>query len=155
MKLDKANDVAEDVVKLLKPFSYKIEICGSIRRKKPDVHDIDLVVIPNPEFYDEIKRIFSSDSFIRFGEKIIQLKHEGCQVDIYIATTKSFSVLKLIRTGSAEHNMKLCSMALARGMRLRANGIGLCDGNGYVIADTERKILTTLLGKYIEPEDRD
>ncbi len=49
MKLDKALEIAERTKKLLAPYCERIEIAGSIRRKKPEVKDIELVAIPKLE----------------------------------------------------------------------------------------------------------
>ena len=39
-----AQGAAQNFFKLLQPVCRQIEIAGSIRRRKPEVHDIDLVV---------------------------------------------------------------------------------------------------------------
>ena len=61
---------------------------------------------------------------------------------------------QLIRTGSAEHNRKLCSMALKKGMKLHADGRGLYKDD-EMVSNTEEGILQILLGKYVKPEKRD
>lgn len=43
MKLEQALEIAEKVKALLAPHCERIEIAGSIRRKKPDVKDIEIV----------------------------------------------------------------------------------------------------------------
>jgi len=48
MKLEEAQVIAEKTKALLAPYCERIEIAGSIRRKKPDVGDIELVAIPKP-----------------------------------------------------------------------------------------------------------
>lgn len=48
MKLAQALAIAEKVKALLAPHCERIEIAGSIRRKKPDVKDIEIVAIPKP-----------------------------------------------------------------------------------------------------------
>jgi DNA polymerase/3'-5' exonuclease PolX len=48
MKLEQALEIAEKVKALLAPHCERIEIAGSIRRKKPDVKDIEIVAIPKP-----------------------------------------------------------------------------------------------------------
>ena len=50
MELEKAKVIANIVVKALEPFCDKIEIVGSIRRQKPTVKDIDLVLIPRDQW---------------------------------------------------------------------------------------------------------
>lgn len=48
MDYELALKVAEKVKELLAPHCEKIEIAGSIRRKKPKVKDIEIVAIPKP-----------------------------------------------------------------------------------------------------------
>jgi DNA polymerase/3'-5' exonuclease PolX len=45
MELQQAQKIASQVIQTLKPFCERIEVAGSIRRKRPFVHDIDLVCI--------------------------------------------------------------------------------------------------------------
>ena len=48
-KAEVARAVAEGLVKLLKPGCRRIEIAGSLRRKKKEVEDIELLCIPKFE----------------------------------------------------------------------------------------------------------
>ncbi len=48
MELYKTLQIAEKVKAQLAPHCERIEIAGSIRRKKPDVGDIEIVAIPKP-----------------------------------------------------------------------------------------------------------
>lgn len=40
--------IAEEVKELLAPYCERIEIAGSIRRKKPEAKDIEIICIPKP-----------------------------------------------------------------------------------------------------------
>ncbi|MFH1640834.1 MAG: hypothetical protein ABIA66_02590, partial [Candidatus Omnitrophota bacterium] len=44
--LEKMKYLAEDVVRLLRPYCTRIEIAGSIRRTRSEVSDIEIVCIP-------------------------------------------------------------------------------------------------------------
>ena len=46
MKLVDADRVASDLLLLFKPDAERIEVAGSVRRRKPEVGDIELVAIP-------------------------------------------------------------------------------------------------------------
>lgn len=48
MEYTKAYEIAIRVKELLTPHCERIEIAGSIRRKKPEVKDIEIVAIPKP-----------------------------------------------------------------------------------------------------------
>jgi DNA polymerase (family 10) len=128
MDLKYAKAKAEKIVETLLPWCDKIEIAGSIRRGKPAVHDIDIVAIPSNQgqFLYALQQLGE----VKGGAKILQCfiprKVPGAvQVDIYIATPETWATLLLIRTGSAAHNISLCSRAKSMGMRLHADGRGL------------------------------
>jgi len=44
--LETADQISEAIVLRLRPFAARIEVAGSIRRRRPQVNDIDLVAIP-------------------------------------------------------------------------------------------------------------
>lgn len=46
MKLSHAKIIARNLVEEISPFCEKVMICGSIRREKPEVKDIEIVAIP-------------------------------------------------------------------------------------------------------------
>jgi len=149
MKLKEAQDIAVDFMTKIADQCMKGDIVGSIRRKRPEVHDIDLVVIPKPG-------LFLAAMPVRMrGDKIVRLSYRGMDIDIYIADDKTYEVLKLIRTGSPGHNIMLCIEAQKRGLKLKADGTGLVDAAGNVLDNTESGILEKLLGHYVEPEDRE
>jgi len=149
-----ALEVAERIVAALRPHAERIEIAGSLRRGKPEVHDIDLVVIPRFVSRRSMfppSRIFETDlyatalevlSMVLGGDKIIRglarnglgglpVVSEAPMVDIYIATADTWATLLLIRTGSVEHNIRLCTHARELGGKLHADGSGLELPGGY------------------------
>lgn len=110
----------------LLPFSRMIEIAGSIRRGRPMVHDIDLVMVPDPARLADFKGWATSRGYWRKGgDRIWTLAVDGIQVDVYFATEASWATMLLIRTGSAAHNIWLCHRATSMGMKLHASGQGL------------------------------
>lgn len=193
--LELAQQIAEQFVKHLAPFCVSsadtlgcaqkegeqpgvvaLQVAGSIRRRRPDVGDIDLVAIPKLEqvstglFTTETQRPRDSalavefcaltgklfargDSIIRgiFGQQRpvtprqegalranerIRAEREGrapnewwaqppIGVDLYLCTAETWATTLLIRTGSAEHNIWLCTHARAIGGKLHADGSGL------------------------------
>src|SRR5690349_13598727 len=46
MELSHARYLAQTVIAKLMPHCEKIKVCGSLRRQKAIVHDLDLVVVP-------------------------------------------------------------------------------------------------------------
>jgi len=159
MYLGDAEALANEIVSILDPFCEKILIVGSIRRKIPEVHDIDIVLIPDNSLFLSIE-IQKLGPFEKDGPKIKRLRYKDMiDVDIYFATSMIWATLVLIRTGSKEHNIRLCSRAKSMGMKLKANGEGLyriiSDEKLIRIAgDTEESIFHMLDLEYIPPEER-
>ena len=155
MKLEQAKAKAETIVEKLNPYCTRIEVAGSIRREKPFVNDIDLVAIPSNQGQLIFEITQMGGTPILLGEKLIRYQMPNITIDIYIATPETWATLLLIRTGSAGHNIKLCSLAKSRGMKLKANGDGLFRNETRIAGDTEESIFKTLGLPYIEPRYRE
>lgn len=159
-ELEYAAETANRLVGILEPCCHRIAVAGSIRRKRPQVHDIDLVIIPN-----NLSAL--GMTLLRHGEiltkkriqsktKIIKYRFKGMPVDIYVADNASFATLLLIRTGSANHNRRLAIKGRELGLRLKADGQGIIDAEGNVIAwRSEEEIFRSLGMDYIRPEERE
>ena len=158
MKLETAKELAEQVKATLLPHCQRIEIAGSIRRKKPIVHDIDMVLIPKPYAAIMMSGLLTTiGALTQNGDKIkrVFLVDYDITVDIYMATPASWATLVLIRTGSKENNIRLCTIARRKGWQLKANGDGLFNLHGERIAgDTEQSIYEALNIRDQEPQER-
>ena len=152
--LERAKKVAREIIQQLSPYCSEIEVAGSIRRRKPWVNDIDLVLIPSDlwNLHTQIGRL----GLVKMsGNKIMRVKVGDIQVDIYVASEETWATLLLIRTGSAENNIRLCSRAKSWGWHLAASGDGLFNAEGERIAgDSERSIYDALGLPWQRPEER-
>lgn len=117
MPLAEARDVAEMLVERLSPFCERIEIAGSIRRKREMVSDIEIVCIPKttkaglfgedtqrlPEFVALIhsigRKVKGDPANGKYCQRITPL---GRKVDIFIAEPGNWGMIFLIRTGSSK-----------------------------------------------------
>jgi DNA polymerase (family 10) len=153
MKLQQAKTIADNFVSEIKEFCERIEIAGSIRRNKPEVNDIDIILIPKlrEHLIQKIRKISNVEVQ---GKKLMRAEYSGVQVDIYFATKETWGILLLVRTGSKEHNIKLCQHAINKGMKLSVSN-GLMNGNEVIASKTEEDIFQALGIDYIKPEDRD
>jgi len=154
MDLARANEIACDIKSQLEMYCERIEIAGSIRRKKPFVHDIDMICIPNNQG-QFIAKLQSLGRIKMGGNKLIRCQLPEISLDIYIATPEIWATLLLIRTGSAKHNVMLCTRAQKMGMKLHADGSGLTKHGDRIAGDTEESIFEALDMKYKSPEDRE
>ncbi len=84
MELEKAQIIADQVKNKLAPFCERIEIAGSIRRRRPFVHDIDIVAIPGNQgqFITMLRDI---GTFKIGGQKVIRVNHPEIELDVYVA----------------------------------------------------------------------
>jgi DNA polymerase (family 10) len=175
LALDFAERIATEVSASLASGCERIAVAGSIRRRKPVIHDIDLVAIPTFEqspprtlFGDceqvsllerELTRVASTGRvrIIERGTKAVRLEAipEEIAIDLYVASAQTWAALLLIRTGSREHNIGLCSLARDLGMQLKADGSGLFRGSEMVARDSEESIFEALGLLYVPPERRE
>jgi DNA polymerase (family 10) len=154
MELAYAQKLAQDIVEQIRPHCERIEVAGSIRRKKSEVRDIDIVLIPKPLLWHRIiatlQRKMEAE-VVKRGDNIAQLTIKDVNVDLYVATPETWGGLLLIRTGSAGHNIRLSKRALSMGLKLTHSGL---TKDGKIIASTEKEIFEALSLNYIEPEER-
>jgi DNA polymerase/3'-5' exonuclease PolX len=158
-----AHAIARKIVAELKPACDRIEVVGSLRRGKPTVHDIDIVLLPKLQSGPSLEIVLSgliqrgSLTPVRGKDKIRSFvaTKTGVPVDIYVATEETWATLLLIRTGSKEHNIKLARRALDLGMKLRASGDGIEGSDGTLTRVTAEEEVFSLLGlSYLRPEER-
>jgi DNA polymerase (family 10) len=163
MKLFEATQIAMELVNRLQPYCDRIEVVGSIRRGRAWVNDIDIVAIPHEEkilaggFFNVQHLVASiTGDQPHGGHSYLACSYRQISVDIYLATPSSWGTLLLIRTGSKQHNIKLCTLARDKGWQLHASGQGLFDGSNRRIAgDTEESIFKALGLLFIPPDQRE
>lgn len=149
----KVETIARGIVAKLAPHCKRIEIAGSIRRKKAEPNDIDIVIIPSDRPAIE-KYIKSIDKKVRWGERIISIiEKNGIQVDFYFCTPDEWGAMLMTLTGPSGSNIGLRTMAKKKGWKL--NQYGLYDACGNKIAGkTEESIYKALGRPWKEPENR-
>jgi DNA polymerase/3'-5' exonuclease PolX len=160
MKYEQALEIAEKVKAQLAPHCEKIEIAGSIRRKKPEVKDIEIVAIPKP--YDI--GLFESGiaTVVKQWEKVkgeLPCKYtqrilpEGINLDLFFAERENWGLIFAMRTGSASYSHNVLGSAwVKRGYKSIG---GYLYTNGERIAIPEEEDLFRRIGVlYVAPELR-
>lgn len=122
MKLEEALIIAERVLEEIKPYCIRCEIAGSIRRKKPEVKDIEIVAIPKPYqtglFEDGIASIINKYEKVKgelgYGKcKYTQrILPEGIKLDLFFAEEGNWGWIFALRTGSADYSHKVLMTGL-------------------------------------------
>ena len=155
MQLSEARQKGLQILKQISPYIARGRLAGSIRRKKPIVKDIDIVIELKPQNLDKLKGGISKVGELKLkGDKLIRvITKDGVQVDIYITSKENYEPLLLIRTGSKEHNIKLTTRAQSLNYKLTANGL-IDNKTGSVIAKSEKDIFKALKMNYTEPQNR-
>jgi len=154
MQLEKAKAIGSEVIKQLSPYCQKIEVAGSVRRRKPMVKDIDFVLIPS-DLWNLTHEISGLGPSKLSGGKLKRIIYNGIQLDFYFATPDTWATLLLIRTGSKESNIRLATLAKKKGWHLAASGDGLFNKKGERLAgDSEESIYHALGLAYKEPWER-
>lgn len=163
-----ARDLADKVIAQLKPHIIKGRICGSFRRGKEEMSDLDIVVLPQRQ---PVTDLFNSvigeepvPGFIQVinswekikGEptgKYCQRRINGHKVEIAIAHPNNYGNLEIIRTGPKEFSHLIMKIALNRGLEQR---------DGFLYRDTklikcydEKDYFAALGIPFIEPHLRD
>ena len=175
LSLKIAKSIADQLCTNLTKGCDKIAVAGSIRRRRPFIHDIDIVAVPKYQpgptetlFGDQVQinlldvtlNTLVSSGRIRIterGDKAIRLELPSGElpVDVYIARPETWATLLLIRTGSREHNIRMCSLARQLGMQLKADGSGLFRAGTLVAGSSETEIFEALGMTYVTPEYRE
>lgn len=150
---------AEEIVAQLRKLkgARKIDIAGSLRRRKDTIGDIDLLaaskkpaaVISAFTSLPQVEQVLAKGG----TKSSVRLK-EGIQVDLRVIGEKSYGAALLYFTGSKQHNIELRKLAIARGYKLSEYGL---FGKAGKMAEgkTEQGIYGALGMGYIEPELRE
>lgn len=125
-----AYQIAERLAAELAPVSERVKAAGSLRRKMPEVGDIEFVVEPRtrpvdlfggrgPDV-DPIRAIVSTwGEWVKGGEKMMQVRlPEGIPAELYIVTPPAqWGSILAIRTGPKELSEYAVTQMKRRGMK--------------------------------------
>lgn len=181
MQLLEAEAIARGIMADIEPHCVKARIAGSIRRRKSEVKDIELVVIPKWTTQADPSDLFGEREicvnalhqamqgryqFIKPGTPDIlpwEAKPDGkywriylpdveMKLDLFLCSERNWGAIYLIRTGSAEFSHAVAT---------HAQRIGRPFENGHLTiaglpVDTpiERHVFDTLSLCYVEPAAR-
>lgn len=179
---NQALGVATELCVLLTPHCERINICGSLRRNRPIVSDIELLFIPKlkseqdglfdtkstdlADVYIETlfnsgligKRLNSAGYVSAWGPKNKLGIHtpSGIPVDFFSTTTDAWWVSLVIRTGSKETNLRLTTGAqgLHRTLHAYGSGVEIKATGEHIAALSERDVFNLCGVDYLEPDKR-
>jgi DNA polymerase (family X) len=141
----------------LKKAGVKFEICGSWRRGKSSVKDLDVVVTDN-SFFEGLKDNKNVQKILWSGSKkisvLVQIADDpSIQIDFRHAEEESFGSMMLYFTGSKDFNLGMRAYAKKRGYKLNEYGL---EKDGKVIASKSEEDIFKALGlDFVQPENRE
>jgi DNA polymerase/3'-5' exonuclease PolX len=169
MKLEEALPIAEMVRATLAPHCEpgRCVIAGSIRRRKAEVGDIEIVCIPQqtttdlfgghemacPQFcraVDQWPKLKGSATG-RYTQRWV-MEPRQIKLDLFMTRPHAWGMILSIRTGPAEFSAGLASAANARGYRMF--GGELWRSGRLVNVWDEEDLFRKLDVKWKEPEER-
>ncbi|MDP3015184.1 MAG: DNA polymerase/3'-5' exonuclease PolX [bacterium] len=134
----------------------RVEACGSVRRKKETIGDVDFLVASNKP--GKIMDFFVSlPGVVKIWGKgatkaSVRLK-DGFDMDIRVVPRKSYGAALQYFTGSKEHNIVLRKIAINKGYKL--SEYGLFKGSKMIAGESEKEIYEKLGLEWIPPEMRE
>jgi DNA polymerase (family 10) len=152
--LPKVKEISQKI-KSLKEVE-KIDYCGSIRRMKETIGDVDFLVISKKP--EKVMDFFVSlPGVVKIWGKgttkaSVRMK-EGFDMDIRVVPAKSYGSALQYFTGSKEHNIVTRKIALEKGLKL--SEYGLFRGSKMIAGKTEEEIYKALGMDWIPPELRE
>lgn len=175
-----ALDVARELCKRLSPLCDRLVVAGSLRRKKPDVGDVEILYIPRLEERqadlfstemvsladEEIERMLADGTLAKrpsvtggtaWGAKNkLALHRTGMPVDLFRTNEISWWNYLVCRTGPADSNTRIAAEARRKGYQWNPYSAGftrLSDGTPFAV-ESEAQVFAFVGLPYLAPEDR-
>lgn len=141
-----------------KEYIDDLIIVGSFRREKEELKDIDFLIIPKIENFQEFRDILLVDKY--FGgdyrrEGLLKVNDKQIKIDILFAMRSALGSALLHSTGPFEFNVYIRARAKRLGYKLNQYGLFIKDTNFLITSQSEEEILNYLGICYIAPHYRD
>lgn len=161
-RLGDALPMAETLLARLtaRPDVGKGAVAGSIRRGRPTIGDVDLLVTASESAvadvmaafvaFEEVARILGQGP----SKSSVEL-HNGLQVDLRVLPAERWGTALNYFTGSQAHNIQLRELARQRGLSLNEHAFTRIDDGAEILCDSEEAVYAALDLPYIPPELRE
>ncbi len=152
--LEKSKEILEYLSK--SKLTGKVELAGSLRRNKEVVKDIDIIATSRSpvKLMEKFTSYPSVEKIVAEGEtKSSVIIEDGLGVDLRVVSEEEFAAAILHFTGSKEHNTRLRSIAIKKGLKL--NEYGLFKDDTALSLDSEEAIYKELGLAWVPPELRE
>lgn len=161
-RLGSVAHVVEDMLDHLRdhPETLRVAVCGSYRRAKETVHDVDLLVATaHPaDLTSYFTTLPGIQKILAHGEtKASVILDNGLQCDLRAVSNAQFPFALQYFSGSKEHNVALRQLALRKGWSLNEYDFTRVNDDAEPLPEVhEEKDIYQALGlSFIEPELRE
>ena len=147
--------IASEFIALTKDFYKRVEIGGSIRRKVPIVHDIDICAIaakPVSEYGEAVRQ--AGGTIARFGGEYATIAFRGIQINVLFVTAETWGAGLMWSTGPKGHTIGMNIKADQLGLKFNRRGIRRRSDDSLIPTPTEEDIAKLLHWEYKTPERR-
>ncbi len=152
--------LAESILKTLRNYSFVLAAqgCGSLRRMKETVGDLDILVASREA--EEVMKAFTQLSEVRkvllIGPtKASIISESDIQVDLRVVEPSSFGAALQYFTGSQAHNVRVREIAVRLGFKLNEYGLYRLEDDKKIAGETEEGIYAALGLAWVPPELRE
>jgi DNA polymerase (family 10) len=131
---------------------------GSLRRMRPTVGDLDILVSskdsgPVMQAFTTLPRV---SRVLGQGQTKSSIEfNSGIRAQVWVHPPEHFGTALLYATGSKDHNVHLREIALAQGLSLSEHSLTRTKGSGEITCSTEEQVYAALGLPYISPELRE
>ncbi len=152
--------LAEEIVARLRDSAPidRIEIAGSVRRRRDTVKDIDILVAskdPDAVMETFVKLPSAARVLARGDTKSSLVTGEGVQVDLRVVEADSFGAALQYFTGSKQHNIKLRELAVRAKLKINEYGVFREPGEKRIAGKQEEDVYAALKLDFVPPELRE
>jgi len=136
----------------------KVEVCGSIRRMKETIGDIDILVTSNDP--QKVMDVFTGMDIVKEvvakgDTKSTIVTNEDIQIDVRVVEPISFGAAVQYFTGSKQHNVKIRELAIKKGLKVNEYGVFDAQTDKRICGETEEEVYNILGLPLIPPEMRE
>jgi DNA polymerase (family 10) len=140
------------------PEVRRATYCGSLRRFRDTIGDIDIVAAsnePEPVMEAFLALPIVAETIGRGETKSSVLTAAGLQIDLRVVAPSEYGAATLYFTGSKAHNIELRQRAIDRGWTLNEYSLADAETEDVISSRTENAIYEALGLRYIAPELRE
>ena len=173
-------EVAKELCNRLKPCCEQLIVAGSLRRRKADVGDVEILYVSRMESRpfdmfstvsvslaeEEIARMLADGTLTKRPSKVggtawgdknkLAVHRSGMPVDLFRTVSESWWNYLVCRTGPADSNTRIATEAQRKGYRWNPYGAGFtCLADGKITTmDSEESVFAFVGLPYLEPWTR-